>query len=174
MRRQLVCWTSKIKSFHIQSIYIIFPMAPPQALQKYKSKDIKMDPLYAKGMIKNMIKDFSLRFSLKNQWYLRCPECSDWYVKVNYTVECWTVMHSIYNLHSLTLSEKKVQETSQLSVISTYVSEESYVHKTVKETWNQNLNIDFSRWYNMTGNFYVLLCLFMHSNIIKQECIVDT
>lgn len=98
---------SRAFTFRAYTSYSPWNMAPPQALQKYKSKDIKMDPLSAKGMIKNMIKDFSLRFSLKNQWYLRCPECSDWYVKVNYTVECWTVLHSIYNLHNLTLSEKK-------------------------------------------------------------------
>ena len=33
-----------------------------------------MDPLYNKRMIKNMTKDFSVRPSLKNWRYLRCPK----------------------------------------------------------------------------------------------------
>jgi len=53
---------------------LTLPSTPPQALYKTKSKGMKIASLYPKGMIRNMIKDFSPRFSLKNWSYLRCSK----------------------------------------------------------------------------------------------------
>ena len=89
---------------------------PPQALYKTKSKGMKIASLYPKGMIRNMIKDFSPRFSLKNWSYLRCPKWQHWHnvLKWIHTVEARqyrnVCLHYIYNI-PLHLKKQRMEES---------------------------------------------------------------